>query len=312
MRRIISLLLVGATAMLFLGCASSVSSKGVIVKVYKPPMQRTGSLQCEGGEQTMSYIYVGSDTVKGDIKPYQKKLIASFARSTLKETSFITPVSNKFDFGYDDKIYPIMHIDVIKFSIKKIKQVDKVVKKGEFVAQIDIKTPGTGISCSSSEPLVSTINYQMPIYKEDMLVNDTEITRELVKDVIRRSVASFVPVTSTILRSVDTSEDKSAKMLDAGNCDMAKEYLTDLTKSKDSASVYYNLGVAYECLAKHSSIQESSKLLLAAKKFYSKAVILNPENKMYNTAAKEINDELKFLNLTENRSKDVKQYINNM
>jgi len=127
--------LIALTSVLLLttGCATkSFSNKGIVVNVIEPPQQRVGSLQCNDKNFIMSYVYVGADTVKGKISRSEKRLIASYAKSALKETSYITPVGNKYMPGYDDKMYPIMTIDVIKSEIKKLRPREDTVEKRIF------------------------------------------------------------------------------------------------------------------------------------------------------------------------------------
>ena len=166
------------------------------------------------------------------------------------------------------------------------------------------------MSCSTSEPIISETEYVQPIYKKDFLPSDDRIIKEVVKDVIRRSGVNFVPITDTILRAVDTSEEKSTQMLNAQNCDLAKEYLLKKLNTK-KPSVFYNLGVAYECLAKNTEIKSGVKQLQKAKEFYYKAAMLEPSNAIYNSAYKEVNNELKILLKTKKRSKEIKKYIEN-
>ncbi len=300
---------------LLIGCGTSPSlpKKGVIVNVVELSKNRPGSLQCNDKNFAMSYVYVGPDTVKGAVSKNEKWLIATYAKAALKETSYITPVTIKYEPGYDDKMYPIMTINVIKNSIFKRKTANMVEKYGIFTAQIDIKVPGSGVVCNSSEPVTVTVKYTEPIYKENFLPSDEEIEEYLVKTAIKEAVSSFVPTTRTILRPVMFSGSevvkKSAEMLNADNCEMAKDLLENYVKTHKDANAYYNLGVSYECLAKSKDITEVKPYLKKALKYYTKAVELEPSNYYFNQARKEIKDELRVLNVVKRKSKEVKERI---
>jgi len=301
---------------IFWGCngtSPQLPKKGVIVKVVKEAKNRPGSLQCNDKNFVMSYIYVGPDTVKGPVSKNEKWLIATYAKAALKETSYITPVTMKYEPGYDDKIYPIMTINVIKDKIIKRKPRPDIVEKyGVFIAQIDIKVPGSGVVCNSSEPVTVTISYKEPTYKEDFLPSDEDIHQFLVKSAIKKAVSNFVPVTRTILRPVMDGSGvvgESAKMLNADNCEMAKDILKDYLKTHKDDKAYYNLGVSYECLAKSKEVTEVKPLLRKALSAYTEAVKLNPDNYYYNQARKEIKDELRLLHKIKQKAKDIKDYI---
>jgi len=305
-----------AYSFLFLGCGGvspSMPKKGIIVNVVQQAKHRPGSLQCNDDNFVMSYIYVGPDTVKGPISKNEKWLIATYAKAALKETSYITPVTMKYEPGYDDKIYPIMTINVIKDSIVKRKpRPDMIEKYGVFTAQIDVKIPGSGVVCNSSEPVTVSVSYKEPIYKENFLPSDEEIHQYLVKSAIKKAVSSFVPVTKTIFRPVMNGSGivgKSAEMLNADNCEMAKDMLLDYLKEHQDDKAYYNLGVSYECLAKSKEITEVRPFLLKALDAYTQAVKLEPSNFYYNQARKEIKDELRLLKKVRKKTKDIKKYI---
>ena len=300
---------------IFSGCATSSAYKeGIIVNVFEPPQTRTGSLQCNDKNFVMSYIYVGEDSVHGNIKKSEKKLISSFAKAALKETSFITPVENKYMPGYDDKIYPIMSINVIKNSIKvNHPREDTIEKKGYFTAQIDIKVPGSSVVCSSTEPISIELSYKMPTYESNKLPSNAYIQERIVKDAIKKAVASFVPIRETIFRPVLSGSgviEKSAQMLNNNNCEMAKDMLENYIKDdKQNSKAYYNLGVSYECLAKSCDINEAEPLLEKAINAYTKAAEIKPDNKLYNRARKDIKEQIRILKAVSKKSIEVKSYI---
>jgi len=306
-----------ASILMLTGCATkSFNNKGVIVNIIEPPQQRVDSLQCNDKDFVMSYVYVGADSVKGKISRSEKRLIASYAKSALKETSYITPVGNKYMPGYDDKMYPIMTIDVIKSEIKKLRPREDIVeKKGYFVAQIEIKAPGSSVVCSSSKPISVEISYKAPTYNTSSLPSNESLKELLVKKAVKKAVASLVPVTETVFRQVVDGMGvvgDSAKMLNANNCEMAKEILENFVKeNKDNDKAFYNLGVSYECLAKSCEVSESFALLKKALKAYTNAVRFDPSNELYNQARKDVNNQLKILKKVLRHSKDVKSYIKN-
>ena len=304
-------------ALILGGCAAStgVHTKGVIVNVVEPPKQNPDSLQCNQ-DVTMSYVYVGDDTVKGNVTKSEKKLIASYAKAALKETSYITPVANKYDPGYDEKVFPIMGIDVIKNSIRTYKpRADTVAIKGVFIAQIDIHTPGSGVICKSSQPISIEIEYKEPDYKSNLLPSKDAILEEMVKEAVKRAVSTFVPVSDTILRKVKDGSGvigESAKMIDANNCEMARDILQEyIQKHPNDDKAYYNLGVSYECMTKDVSKKQLYTLLQKALWAYTKAVRLKPTDKEYNSARKDIARQLKILGVVSQRSKEIKSYIKN-
>jgi len=300
----------------FAGCASSNLNveKGVIVNVYESPTKKSTSLVCKTNNTSLSYIYVGKDSVSGNIASYKKNLIASYAKAALKETSVLTPVSKKYIPGYDNKVYPILKINVIEDKIIKTKlREDIIAKKGIFTAQISITVPGSGVICSSSKPVSITLSYQEPIYKENMLPTNDELEKEIVKNAIKEAVSSLVPVSETIFRPVETGSgviDKSADLLNNDNCDIAKDLLSEYTKThKDNAKAFYNLGVSYECLTKGKDLISSKILLQKALKAYTTAVMLDTSNEKYNKARKDILLQLKVLKRVKINSKNVKDYI---
>lgn len=302
-------------AIIFGGCAtSSINKNGVIVNIVKPPKHHTGSLQCNGKNMIMSYIYVGQDSVHGAVSKTQKKLIFSYAKAALKETSFITPVGNKYMPGYDDKIYPIMSINVIKDEIKILHPREDIIqKKGSFIAQIDIKVPGSSVVCSSSKPSSIEFAYQEPIYESNKLPSNSYIEEVMVKEAVKEAVASFVPVTETIFRPVldgDGAVGESAKMLNNDNCEMAKEILEEyVEKNRKNSKAFYNLGVSYECLAKSDDIKNIKPILIKALNAYTNAVKLDSSNETYNRAREDIYQQINVLKNVSNKSRDVKSYI---
>jgi tetratricopeptide (TPR) repeat protein len=303
---------------LFMGCATSTTTsykKGIIVNVVEAPKQQPGSLQCNDKKFATAYIYISNDTIKGNISSAEKKLMASYAKSALKETSYITPVENKYMPGYDDKIYPILSINVIKNEIKTVHpREDIVAKKGYFVAQMDIKLPGSSVICKSSSPISEEYYYEEPVYKTNALPSNEYIEEYMVKKAVKRAVSFFVPVTEMIFRPVISGSkivNKSANLIDSGNCDMANKLLKEyILIHKNDAAAYYNLGVSYECLAKDVNVNNLLSILNKALKAYTNAVILDPSNKLYNNARKDINEQIKILNAVSKKSKEIKNYVN--
>lgn len=310
---ILKLLLTISALLLVSGCISTgTASRGVVVDIFDKPKASPYAIHCEGDKQTMAYVYVGEDLVRGVNNPQKQKIIVQQARKALSDTHVITPVAKRYMEGYDQKQHHMLNINVSAFDVNLTQTQDSAIKKGVFRAQFSIDVAGGGAQCVASEPVLEQITYTMPSYKASQLPSDEAIEQRLVYQAVTKAMSSFVPVKRTILRPIEDGSDavgQSAGLLDAGNCSLARDILLEyLKKSPNDPKANYNLGVAYECLLKGQSFAKAEDLLENAYKYYRRAVVANPSSEMYNKAFKEVEFQINTFFAVKTKSKEVMEF----
>ncbi len=271
------------------------SSTGALVKVYRPNTE-TASLACSTPQSKgMSFMYVGPETISGQVTPKEKKLITQFARAVLSETRVINPIGIPPMEGE----YPNLSIDVLELSVTTQKGKNRITRKGAFQANINIRQMGL-IDCATTEPISIDKQYETPCYKAETLLSERNIKEKMIKEAIRHAVRQFVPVKRTVLRPVKTGGgdmvENSARMIDGGNCRGAYEAIKPIVKSPDckNADLLYNAGVAVECMAWKGAINQKiqTRYLQEAEKYYRKAAMLAPEDGDMQKASREVSYEV--------------------
>lgn len=284
------------SSLFLLSCLTTGPSKtGALVKVYRPNVE-TASLACSTPESKgISYMYVGSETISGQAGLREKKLITQFARSVLSETRVINPIGIPPMEGE----YPNLSIDVLELSVTDKTHRNRIIRKGTFLANISIRQMGL-IDCATTEPISIVKTYEAPSYKSETLISPRELKGKMIKEAVRRAVRQFVPVKRTVLRPVKTGGDelvdKSAQMIDGGNCRGAYEVIKPIVKSPDcrDADLLYNAGVAIECMAWKRAISQETqaRYLQEADKYYRRAALLAPDDRDMQRASREVSYEV--------------------
>jgi hypothetical protein len=295
-------------SLLLLSCASTGPSKtGALVKVYRPNVE-TASLACSTPQSKgISYMYVGPETISGKAGPKEKKLITQFARSVLSETRVINPIGIPPMEGE----YPNLSIDVLELSVKDSKGRNRITRKGVFEANINIRQMGL-MDCATTEPISITKQYEAATYKPETLPSPSTLKGKMIKEAVRRAIRQFVPVKRTVLRPVKTGGDelveKSARMIDGGNCRGAYEAVKPIAKSPDcrDADLLYNAGVAIECMAWKRAIgqETQARYLQEAEKFYRKAARLAPADGDIQRASREVSYEVETFFVSSGTQRD--------
>ncbi len=283
--------------LLFLGagCATTqVSSRGALVSVYKPNTIKEAIVCSSGGDQGISFMYVGRDTISGKVRAGDKALIAQYARAVLGETRFINPVTVSSMEGE----YPDLSIKVINFGVRTYREGASIKRYGVFQANFSIRQAGL-LECSTADPILVEKTFVEPVYRKSKLPSVLRVKEMLVKEAVRRVVRQFVPVKSTVLRPVKglTGMAKSAAdMINSGNCVGAYEVLKPMANSPSCKDAYvlYNTGVALECMAWNSAndISTQQRYLSKALKYYRRAAMLKPGDPDIQKAMGEVSYEL--------------------
>ncbi len=277
------------------GCATiQVSSKGALVSVYRPNTVKESIVCSSGGDQGIAFMYVGKDTISGNVSPKNKSLIAQYARAVLGETRFINPVTVSSMEGE----YPDLSIKVLRFSVITKREGVNIKRYGVFQANFSIRQAGM-IECSTADPILVEKTFVQPAYRKDKLPSVLRVKVKLIKEAVRRVIMQFVPVKSTVLRPVKglTGMAKNvADMINSGNCVGAYEVLRSMADSpmcKD-AKILYNAGVALECMAWNNanSTRTQQRYLNKALKYYKKAAMLAPNDPDIQKAMAEVSYEL--------------------
>ncbi len=290
------------------GCATTqVSSRGALVNVYHPNTVKEGLVCSSGGDNGISYMYVGADTISGNVSKGDKYLIAQFARAVLGETKFINPVTVSSMEGE----YPDLSVRVINFRVTTKREAGVVKRYGVFQANFSVRQAGM-LECSTADPILIEKTYVQPAYRKDKLPSIIRVKEKLIKEAVRRVVRQFVPVKSTILRPVKgiSGMAKGASdMINAGNCIGAYEVLKPMADSPTcrDASVLYNAGVALECMAWNNAndMNTQQQYLSKALKYYRRAAMLKPGDLDIQKAMGDVSYEL---NTAFSASKRQKKY----
>ncbi len=294
------------------GCATTyVGSKGALVSVYRPNSVKEGLVCSSDGNEGISYMYVGPDTISGNVVKRDKYLIAQFARAVLGETRFINPVTVSSMEGE----YPDLSIRVINFYVKTKIEGGQIKRYGVFQANFSVRQAGM-LECSTADPILVEKTYVQPVYRKDKLPSIIRIKEKLIKEAVRRVVREFVPVKSTILRPVkglSGMAKNAADMINSGNCIGAYEILkpmADSPRCKDS-NVLYNAGVALECMAWNNAnnINTQQLYLNKALKYYRRAAMLKPNDVDIQKAMSEVSYELSTAFSSTKRQKRTKKLL---
>jgi hypothetical protein len=288
-----------ASCVLFLLClacaATGPSRTGALVKVYRPNVE-TASLACSTPQSKgISYMYVGPETISGEVDLMEKKLITQFARSVFSETRVINPIGIPPMEGE----YPNLSIDVLALSVSDQNRKNRIIRKGNFEANINIRQMGL-LDCTTTEPISIEKQYEAPSYKAESLLSPRKLKGKMIKEAVRRAVRQFVPVKRTVLRPVKTGGDKlvekSGRMIDGGNCRGAYESVKPVAKDPGcrNADLLYNAGVAVECMAWKGGIKQETqaRYLREAEKYYTKAANLAPGDGDIQRASREVSYEV--------------------
>ena len=278
-----------------MACATTqVPTKGALVKVYRPNPVKEALGCTTPGEQGISYMYVGPETVGGKVSGEEKRIIAQYARAVLGETRFINPISAPSMSGE----YPDLSIRVHEFSVSTRKKGNRISRDGVFQASFSIRQAGI-LECSTTDPILIEKHYEAPVYKRENLVSPLRVKEAMVKEAVKRVVRQFVPVKSSVLRPIKTDGDlasKTAQMIDAGNCrggyEVVKSVASD-PQCKDAA-LLYNAGVALECMAWSTANDQMTQMryLNKAADLYGRAAILKPGDADMQRAMKDVYYEL--------------------
>ena len=299
------------SAILLTCCASKGPSKtGALVKVYRPNVE-TASLACSTPQSKgISFMYVGPETISGKAGAKEKKLITQFARAVLSETRVINPIGIPPMEGE----YPNLSIDVLELSVADRKKQNRIIRKGVFEANINIRQMGL-LDCATTEPISIEKQYEAPSYKAETLLSPRKLKGKMIKEAVRRAVRQFVPVKRTVLRPVKTGGDemveKSAQMIDGGNCRGAYEAIKPIVKSPDcrDAEMLYNAGVAVECMAWKRALKQDAqaRYLQEAEKYYRKAASLAPNDCDMQRASREVSYEVEAFFVSSGAQNDTRQ-----
>ncbi len=294
------------------GCVTThVGSKGALVQIYKPNTVKESIVCSAGGDEGISFIYVGRDTISGNVSESDKALIAQYARAVLGETRFINPVTMSSMEGE----YPDLSIKVINYKVVTKKQGGSIEKYGVFQANFSIRQAGI-LECSTGEPILIEKKFIQPAYRRDKLPSDLKVKEMLVKEAVRKVVRQFVPVKSTILRPVKGTSGmakSAADMINNGNCIGAYEVLKPIADSpgcKD-VNVLYNAGVALECMAWNNANDMNTQQLYLQKalKYYRKAAMLAPQDYDIQKAMGDVSYELNTAFSATKRQKKTKKLL---
>jgi hypothetical protein len=246
------------------------------------------------GEQGISYMYVGPETVSGTVAGEEKRIIAQYARAVLGQTRFINPISVISDTGE----YPDLSIRVHRLSVKTKKMGGRITREGLFQASFSIRQAGM-IECSTSDPVLIEKHYEAPVYKRERLPSPIRVKEAMVKEAVKRVVRQFVPVKSSVLRPIKTDGEltnRGAQMIDAGNCRGAYEVLKTAANDQkcDDPALLYNAGVALECMAWNGANDQKTQVryLTRAGEFYRRAAVMKPEDREMQRAMKDVFYEL--------------------
>jgi len=294
MRRCIPFMAALLSLFLAACAATGPSKKGALVNVYRPNPVKEAMACTTQGEQGISYMYVGAETVSGKVVGEEKRVIAQYARAVLGQTRFINPISVPAMSGE----YPDLSIRVHRFSVKTKKTGGRITREGLFQASFSIRQAGM-IECSTSDPILIEKHYEAPVYKKERLPSPIRVKEAMVKEAVKRVVRQFVPVKSSVLRPIKTDGEltnKAAQMIDAGNCRGAYEVLKPAAsdpKCEDPA-LLYNTGVAMECMAWSVANDQKTQVryLTKAGEFYKRAAIMKPEDREMQKAMKDVFYEL--------------------
>ncbi|MBW2707837.1 MAG: hypothetical protein JRD04_00895 [Deltaproteobacteria bacterium] len=311
MKRYLLALTLFVSSLLLLSCVSTGPSKtGALVKVYRPNVE-AASLACSTPQSKgISFMYVGPETVSGQAGAKDKKLITQFARSVLSETRVINPIGIPPMEGE----YPNLSIDVLELSVTDRKKQNRITRKGVFEANINIRQMGL-IDCKTAEPILIEKQYEVPSYKPETLPSPRKLKGKMIKEAVRQAVRQFVPVKRTVLRPVKTGGgdlvEKSARMIDGGNCRGAYEAIKPVVKNPgcQEANLLYNAGVAVECMAWNGghNQQTQARYLQEAQKYYRKAAMLTPEDGDMQKAAREVSYEVETFFVSSGTQNDTRQ-----
>ncbi|MBW1734223.1 MAG: hypothetical protein JRJ09_08890 [Deltaproteobacteria bacterium] len=282
------------TLLLSACAATGPSKKGALVNVYRPNPVKEAMVCTTEGEQGISYMYVGPETVSGKVAGEEKRIIAQYARAVLGQTRFINPISVPAMSGE----YPDLSIRVHRLSVKTVKRGDRITRDGVFQASFSIRQAGM-IECSTSDPILIEKHHEVPVYKKERLPSPIRLKETMVKEAVKRVVRQFVPVKSRVLRPVKSGgdlADKGAQMIDAGNCSGAYEVLRAAAGNQDcdDAALLYNTGVALECMAWSAANDQKTQVryLKRAGEFYRRAAVIDPGDREMQRAMKDVTYEL--------------------
>ena len=295
MRRL-SYLIAAALPLLLGACAMvpQAPSKGALVKVYRANPVKEGLVCSVGGDQGLSFIYVGAQTVSGDIKDEEKRVIAQYAKAVLGETRFI----NVMGVPAGEGEYPDLSIRVHSYKVDTKKSGERVTRDGKFQTSFSIKQAGM-LECATADPVLVEKHYEAPSYNAKKLPSIARVQEQMVKEAVRQVVRQFVPTTSTELRPIkggNEMAERAGKMIDGGNCTGAYEGVRMVAESPqcNDADLLYNTGVALECMAWNSANDQKSQVnyLRKAKELYQRAAFLKPGDADIQKAAKEVSYEV--------------------
>ncbi len=276
-------------------CATThLATTGALVSVYRPNPIKEGLVCTTQGKSGISFMYVGAETVSGQVTSHEKEVIAQCAKAVLGETRFINAVAVPSIEGE----YPDLSIRVHQFFVNTKREGDRIVRDGVFQASFSIRQAGI-LECSTSEPILIEKHFEVPYYKSEALPSELRIKEIIVKEAVRRVIRQFVPVKSRVLRPAKmegTVARRAAAMINAGNCRGAYEVLRPLADNPNctDAGIIYNTGLALECLAWNEANDQptQARYLNKAMEYYRRAAFLKPNDADMQRAVRDVSYEL--------------------
>jgi len=289
------LFLIGLFLLVMTACGTThLATTGALVNVYHPNLIKEGLVCTTQGKSGISFMYVGPETVSGQVTSHEKEVIAQYAKAVLGDTRFINAVSVPSMEGE----YPDLSIRVHQFFVNTKRERDRIVRDGVFQASFSIRQAGI-LECSTSEPILIEKHFEVPYYKSEALPSELRIKEIMVKEAVRRVIRQFVPVKSRVLRPAKmegTWAKKAAAMINAGNCRGAYEVLKLLADNPNctDAGIIYNAGVALECLAWNEANDQptQARYLNKAMEYYHRAAFLKPNDADMQRAVRDVSYEL--------------------
>ncbi|WP_319759135.1 hypothetical protein [Maridesulfovibrio sp.] len=297
---VLCLMFLGVFLFALSGCKTmGKSGDGIAVEMLMPPDMDEWS-----GCGNPSLILVDVDKSNKRITKRQNAILLQKSKERLSEVPYFTlreMVNSKAGKGVDEVVAP-HHF--LTFKVDLLEVVDNsdetdLYKTVNLAISATMKKSNGDDSYTNcgTKSFMDSVTSQAPAYDKADFPSNAKMTYMAMDSVVDMVARQISPKRIHIYRPLRTGGEglsRVAKFIDSGNCDIALDALGDtLSADQKNTDALYDVGVAYECMAR-KSISEDERLnyLARSNAVYRKAIALGDDSEDLLKAASQVKQSL--------------------
>ncbi len=288
---------------LFTGCSTTGSAfssgKGVLVDLLEQP-ELTEWKQC--GELSLVLVEVEASP---DVSEEYNQLFLEKAKSKLSSTPYFTmremlDKSARKGVTEFEAAHHFLKFRINTLNIQKLQgsfRVGNSIDLG-ITASLKKSSAESDINCGVKE-FSDTYTYEASAGSKSSLPTLNSQVSGSMDKALDRLIRKISPKKKTVYRPLKSGMGPSsriAELLDGENCELARDMAAEHVKNQpEDLDALYDLGVAYECLARQSKDQEAKIVnLRKARSVYAQYVMQDTSDQDALQAMKDVSTSLKL------------------